>query len=67
MNFNIEGPLAGQSSICIPILRILPEWFGIEDAILHYEQEIRHLTTFLAITDVGMHGFLQNMKNNSFC
>jgi GNAT superfamily N-acetyltransferase len=58
MNFNIEGPLAGQSSICIPILRILPEWFGIEDAILHYEQEVDHLPTFLAKSDGRVLGFL---------
>jgi hypothetical protein len=62
MEFKIEGSLLDPSSVCIPILRAVPDRFGSEAAILNYEREIRHLTTFLAITDLGMHGFLQNMK-----
>jgi GNAT superfamily N-acetyltransferase len=54
----IDGPLAGQSSVCIPILRLLPEWFGIEAAILDYEREIDHLPTFLAKLDGQVLGFL---------
>jgi GNAT superfamily N-acetyltransferase len=54
----IDGPLAGQSSVCIPILRLLPEWFGIEAAILNYEREIDHLSTFLAKLDGQVLGFL---------
>ena len=54
----IDGPLAGQSSVCISILRLLPEWFGIEAAILNYEREIDHLPTFLARLDGQVFGFL---------
>ena len=58
MDFKIEGPLINQSSVCIPILRALPDWFGIEEAILEYEQEIEHLPTLLAKSDGQVLGFL---------
>jgi GNAT superfamily N-acetyltransferase len=66
MDFKIEGPLLKQSSICIPILRALPDWFGIEEAILNYAREIEHLPTFLAKTDGGVLGFLSLKKHNLF-
>jgi hypothetical protein len=36
MEFTIEGPLFGKSIDCIPILRSLPEWFGMQSGIDHY-------------------------------
>jgi len=59
----IDGPLAGQSCVCIPILRLLPDWFGIEAAILTYEREIDHLSTFLAKEGGNILGFL-SMKQH---
>jgi len=50
MEFAIEGPLLGQSNLCEPILRLLSEWFGIEESILSYEKEIVRLPTFLAMS-----------------
>ena len=44
----VEGPLLGQSAVCMPVLRALPRWFGIEHALLDYEREIDELPTFLA-------------------
>jgi ribosomal protein S18 acetylase RimI-like enzyme len=58
MEFNLEGPLLGQSNLCEPILRLLPEWFGIEAAILNYEKEIDGLPTFLAKSGEQVLGFL---------
>jgi len=58
MDFKITGPLINQASICIPILRMLPDWFGIEEAILEYEQAIEHLPTFLAESNNQVLGFL---------
>jgi hypothetical protein len=26
--------------VCLPILRSLPDWFGIEEALVHYSAEI---------------------------
>ena len=58
MDAVISGPLQGQSAVCVSILRALPEWFGIEEEIRKYEQEIDHLSTFLAQVDGGVVGFL---------
>jgi ribosomal protein S18 acetylase RimI-like enzyme len=66
MDFEIQGPFLNQSSVCIPILRALPEWFGIETAILNYEREIDHLPTFLAKADENVLGFLSLKQHNPF-
>jgi N-acetylglutamate synthase-like GNAT family acetyltransferase len=66
LTLDIKGPLLGQSSICVPILRILPDWFGIEEAILEYEHEIEHLPTFLAKADGQVLGFLSLKQHNPF-
>jgi ribosomal protein S18 acetylase RimI-like enzyme len=58
MDYRIEGPLLGQSPACAPILRLLPEWFGIEEALLQYEREIESLPTFLAKAGEEVLGFL---------
>jgi len=66
MDFKIEGPLLKKSSVCVPILRTLPDWFGIEEAILDYEREIEHLPTFLAKADGSVLGFLSLKQHNPF-
>jgi ribosomal protein S18 acetylase RimI-like enzyme len=66
MDFKIEGPLLNQSSVCVPILQMLPDWFGIEAAILDYEREIEHLPTFLAKADGQVLGFLSLKQHNPF-
>ncbi len=58
MDFITTGPLLNQSSLCTPILRALPDWFGIEAAILEYEREIDRLPTFLAKAHSRIIGFL---------
>lgn len=47
--FTIIGPVLGRASACAAILRSLPDWFGIEEAIVHYVNEIGNLPTFLAL------------------
>jgi GNAT superfamily N-acetyltransferase len=66
MDFKIEGSLHNQSSACVPILRMLPDWFGIEAAILDYEREIERLPTFLAKVDGQVLGFLSLKQHNPF-
>ncbi len=46
MGITIEGPYFEKAEVCIPILRSLSDWFGIEAAIIHYADEINHLPTF---------------------
>jgi ribosomal protein S18 acetylase RimI-like enzyme len=66
MDFTIEGPFLKQSSVCVPILRTLPDWFGIEAAILDYEREIELLPTFLAHADGSVSGFLSSKLHNPY-
>lgn len=66
MHFAINGPLLGQASVCEPILRALPDWFGIEEAIVHYVSEIEQLPTFLAHQAGATVGFLSVKEHNPY-
>lgn len=66
MNFNIQGPLLGQSSECEQILRSLPDWFGIESAIQDYAITIPNLPTFLAKIEEQTVGFLSLKQHNPY-
>ncbi len=54
----IHGPFLNRACVCEPILRVLPEWFGIEAAIRRYLAEIEALPTFLAVMEERVVGFL---------
>jgi len=54
----IEGPHTGMAEVCEPILRSLPDWFGIEDAIRDYAKAIDTLPTLVALTSDTVLGFL---------
>lgn len=58
MKIEIQGPLLGQSELCEPILRALPDWFGIEEATRQYVADTAVLPTFLAISNNQTIGFL---------
>ncbi len=66
MNFIIDGPLLNQAAQCVPILRALPDWFGIDEAVLNYQREIGHLPTFLAKSDGQVLGFLSLKQHTPF-
>jgi len=56
--FQIEGPLLAQSAACEPVLRACHEWFGVEEAVQHYLQEIEVLPTLIARSNGRVIGFL---------
>jgi GNAT superfamily N-acetyltransferase len=62
----IEGPCLGEAAVCESILRSLPDWFGIEEAIVHYSGEIDRLPTFLAGDTDRVLGFLSLKQHNPF-
>jgi len=66
LNINVEGPFLATSSICEPVLRSLPQWFGIEAANVQYLQDIEELPTFLAQGDGGVTGFLTIREHNEY-
>ena len=57
-NLTITGPTPGDSEICNEILRSVPEWFGIEDAIIEYTRVIEKLPTFYAKCETKIAGLL---------
>ena len=66
LNFTLEGPQFGKSELCAPLLRGLPDWFGIEAALEQYAAEIDRLPTFLASNETGMIGFLILKQHNPY-
>jgi ribosomal protein S18 acetylase RimI-like enzyme len=65
-NPTIEGPHLEQANVCVPILRSLPDWFGIEEAILHYATEIDQLPTFLARRAGNVIGFVSLKQHTPY-
>jgi ribosomal protein S18 acetylase RimI-like enzyme len=49
---------------CEGILRSLPGWFGIEQAIVEYVEQIAELPTFVALDDEETVGFLSIERHN---
>lgn len=56
---------SGESAACGRILRSLPDWFGIEDAIRHYVAEIEGLETQVAEAGDRVTGFLSLKPHNA--
>ena len=66
MGVIIEGPYFEKAAVCVPVLRSLPAWFGIEEAILRYSTEIDHLPTLLACEDEHVLGFISLKKHTVY-
>lgn len=64
--FKISAPQLGQTSLCEPILRCLPDWFGIEEGIVHYAREIDRLPTIVAWKQGQAVGFLSIKQHNPY-
>jgi len=54
----VHAPSLGLVKLCEPILRSLPGWFGIEEAIVWYLKKVDELPTLLATVDDKPVGFL---------
>jgi len=65
-NIRIDGPAIGRASLCEPILRALPLWFGIESSIVQYVKDIEVMPTFLAVADDVVLGFLTVNRHNDY-
>ncbi|WP_315788377.1 GNAT family N-acetyltransferase [Fischerella sp. JS2] len=53
-----QGLFYGKGKVCESIIRALPQWFSIEEAIAQYTQEIDDLPTILACINHKCIGFL---------
>jgi ribosomal protein S18 acetylase RimI-like enzyme len=54
-----------KEELCNNILRSLPEWFGIEEAIVNYTNEISDMTTLVAIQNDIEVGFISLNEHNN--
>jgi GNAT superfamily N-acetyltransferase len=55
-----------RTRACGALLRSLPEWFGIEEAIESYEREVRELPTFAVREDGDVAGLLALKLHNEW-
>lgn len=63
MDFYIRALKLGLGAECEAVLRSLPEWFGIESALLAYVDKIEHLPTYTAVVGERVVGFLSVEKH----
>jgi ribosomal protein S18 acetylase RimI-like enzyme len=54
----------GNSDICNKVLRSLPDWFGIEEAIVDYVNKSKEMSMLIAIENDKSVGFI-SIKNHS--
>lgn len=54
-----------KSQICEKVLRSLPDWFGIESAILAYIKDVREMETWTVANEDETIGFLSVKRHNS--
>jgi GNAT superfamily N-acetyltransferase len=54
----IVGPSLRRQADCEAVLRSLPMWFGIEDALLTYARESGMFPTFALEQESRVHGFI---------
>lgn len=55
-----------KSEVCNTILRSLPHWFGIEQAIVDYVDDVSSMPTFVANNGDEIIGFLSLKIHNEF-
>ena len=60
----ISGPTHLDSAVAEQILRRLPQWFGVESALLRYAAEAQTLPTFVAIAADSPIGFINLREHN---
>lgn len=66
IEFEVQGPFLGKASVCGPILRALPQWFGIEAATNQYIEDIEGLPTLLAVVDGEVVGFVSLQEHSEY-
>lgn len=55
-----------KSNICDEILRALPNWFGIEDSIVEYVQQVQPMPFYAAFCDSRIVGFVAIKVHNPY-
>jgi ribosomal protein S18 acetylase RimI-like enzyme len=55
-----------KSQICDSVLRLLPNWFGIESAIVDYSQAVRSMNMWVCERDEEIAGFISIEMHNTY-
>lgn len=62
----VDGPALGRAAECAPILRALPDWFGIESAVAHYIDAVGELPTLVARYQGSAVGFVSIKMHSAY-
>jgi len=57
-NISIQYQSEGDSNLCEKVLKSLPDWFGIEEALKNYVEKSKKLPMLIALNDKNPVGFL---------
>lgn len=63
MHYEVRDAKLKLGEHCEQVLRSLPEWFGIESALLTYVEKIDSLPTYTAVVEDRVVGFLSIEKH----
>lgn len=63
---NIIEVASERGKICEELLRLLPQWFGIESALQHYVREVESMPTFVAMMGEKKIGFISLHLHNKW-
>jgi len=63
---NIRPLQSGEADVCEQILRSLPDWFGIEEAIVQYRRDLDRMETLVAEIGGRVAGFLAIHQHNPY-
>ena len=58
LDVHLTQPAIGLGDQCEPVLRSLPDWFGLEEPIVAYAEAINSMPTVLAMHDGSVVGFM---------
>lgn len=64
MDLNLRALRPGEEDACEEIMRSIPEWFGIEEAILQYRRDLERMQTFVADHEGRPVGFITLHRHN---
>jgi GNAT superfamily N-acetyltransferase len=64
VELDIRRMRAGEAEACEQVLRALPEWFGIEQSILDYRQDVEALETWVVTVAGALGGFVTLRAHN---
>ena len=65
--FSVRPMYEGEERACETILRSLPEWFGIEEAIVRYVGDLGWAETYVTEVTGQIVGFLALRQHNPYC